>query len=420
MKGLSAFDFLLNQYEQSKGFINFRFFCEKDTSMSKLMNSIERAWREINTLYPNIPILVDDGNLLNKTIYPFCVNEANQLNVYDTYIKKVFRTGNTIHGGGPVSLASEELPNDFLTMVYNEQFVFRLTVFYYEGIDSGEFPVGNIITNLLENADVGGVSLLSAELNENHVNSFPYSVNDLVPSFRGNSSLPIKGEHFEASSSDYPYSLTGFPCETDNKGIVIQATANCVTIDESAQLSVDENIGFIIGSQKTKFISRVWSSDEVKDITIFGVPGEDRIYPVWEIEHGFFVRSLIVPKVDTVDEAFRISKKYPTTPALGEVLGCGLQTILFYSSIPVVSDLIGDGVVIEEYVDENDEICFILFLETENAPCIIQLGNEERAKKYFNHLSRMTEYSDSLDLLSTEFEFDSDLEPTQPKKLTLN
>jgi len=350
-------------------------------------------------------------------------NEKSVVEKVKTDNTYLFQTGSKVfYGGYPVVKSDHSgLSETLMSKIYNEQFVFRLSVLMFNCTEN-ESLVVNIINNLTSNLDVKDSKLLSVELENQNGDTFPYSLHSLMPDFIGNSVQEIKGGNYLAPNVSFPYTILGEREVTTNESDFFETVA-CVfdgKYRESSEFTI--NILGVIDSEPVSLVSRVCGSKNVDAITLLGLDDGTRTFPTWEFQNGKLIRNILIPHVDSVEKAFNVSKGYPTSVMMGDIPGVGLRNVFLFSSIPVVSDLAKMGMVIEEYVFDgvNPEINYSLFFDVkESRPLVIQLGNERSAIEYFLRLSESKKTASIFELLLS-IEEQMNIEPEEVSSFTLN
>lgn len=337
--------------------VHFRFFCLSPAVEKLLIDSISRTWNELSAFFSQLPLSIDLENNYNLSLYPF--NKSVDVTHLNYWEPDVYTSKHGLCGSPEISDSGglKRLGNGFLKNLYNEQFVFRLSIFIKE-LEIDKETLGSIIHNLLQNSDIPGSSFLSFEV-ENADASF-IDIGSYIPELSERFTYQplhsqsrkdakpvtreelgwndrIKALRWIDNSSAYE---TNFTSINENKERVDGPTIN---MDDGSSIK----LGTIVGSDV---------EDEAQSVSFLSYEHEGINYPLWvlgdsevESELSFF-RVVNLPRAKNIKESMKMALEYPSLSKFSDSWGTEYLEVLMRSEIGTMVDILQEGLQIERDV----------------------------------------------------------------------
>tara|TARA_B100000949_G_C14266951_1_gene445460 strand:+ start:128 stop:1525 length:1398 start_codon:yes stop_codon:yes gene_type:complete len=422
---LAGSDIVEQWANESLAEIHFRFLCKKDTAEPRLIDAVRRSWIEWLSHCNEMPLMVDVSNTPNFTLYPLSPSN-DYVTEWCTNPVEVYTNGNILIGGKIADKDFKRLPDDGVVVkLYQEQHVQRVSFYLLD--DTHHDSMEEAIKNILDNADMDDVELLSMQTVSNYEDGrVPINVDYVVPEEKVKSvSHPIfgllprerevaelspcgwlkDGRDFDAymsylfdNGTPLPARLLGYANPDDDKDTSIAGF-------EEIQLG-DED--FLMKLQ-TLYVPAGVAADGVADKSYLAGSGENKleqlphvygqrlngmVYPAWvfssdnDVNH--LTRVVTIPSLKTVNETFYAARTYPASSMFGECDGFQYELLLRESEIPTVPDLMYSGMSIVRDVESSGKVLFTLLLPTlddQGEELAFSMGTESQAESMIEKIS---------------------------------
>lgn len=389
--------------------LHFRFLCKTAKIEQSFMDSVNRAWLELRSFFPDLPIMMDNSNCYHLGLYPFSANPQSEVVHWDQWAPSLHSDGELFCGDASVFAEAEEVHEPWLKMLYAEQFVCRLSLLWLDETERRE-DTENLLFNLLQNACVEGARLLSLE--EVFPEGFSgVDVSKILPDESNKaSSQPIRGFLHRDTITLSPQEL-GFLSRhrCDAAWSTWDNNAHEMTID----FLVDEPEQGVVDSQmlqlkqadgETRFLLLQLSlsaqkSHYGKSPELIGVTSEGVEWPVWRsFDDGdaMIIQRLVkVPILSNVEDVFYAARGYPICSKFGDRMGAEYLNLMEVSNIKGLLTSLESGAIIERDVQSSGKVVFHLYFPQQQesssglsiVPIHVFTGTEAQAESFLCQLS---------------------------------
>lgn len=328
----------------------FRFHAKDPAKLATLSGSLNRAISDVYSFFTKIPsnFMVYNGKV-DFLRYPLAAESNFDTIVFDEVDMKVYATDTYLCSEnlkGSHLLESGENENMF-SLLYKEQFVvsFEATIKQNakpEDIDNFK----SIVQNILQNADVGGVNLLSVAFDKDS-DALPFSPMDLIPPkvsttptyqplklpfVRVNSTLSVHDRGWTNKSQDLSHSclerdmlermdgdFVSFSC-LDKDDIEFETT-KIASRDGTLRINTTYICGIETVNQPALLTDAnnnpVWVISIIEDFE----GGED-------MQNLLLSRVVALPSKNDIATTFKSQSDYPVMPMFGDYFGADINYLL--------------------------------------------------------------------------------------------
>ncbi|MEG3765042.1 hypothetical protein [Alteromonas sp. 14N.309.X.WAT.G.H12] len=380
--------------------VNFRFVMAEPTDERKLTDSIERTVEELSCLYgSHCQFFCDFTSNIDTTKYPFFKTDDADVVVQERSQPlldfPVYSNGRLISADRNIADNMEELPPDeFITLSYKEQFVFRVTVWVNEERTEHEAFV-NMLTNLVDNASLPSVNLLSIEASSSFID-----LNSLLSRQKCKKAQPILGLKNRSPRSFVPF---GKSKQAALQGVVDDLLASTERSHE-ALIQLAETRSVDLGSEKIQFLTSMGYKRHDKlaevaaGISLLSTKPSTRLYPIWicvaieSAEHGritTFFRYLELPPFDLVEAGFELARSYPVSGLFNNKGGGEYNRVLQLMLGRKFDQFLEYGIGLYKNVTKEGQVLFKLAIHTtehDEAATLLYEGSEIEVCNYLQEL----------------------------------
>ncbi|OUV22208.1 MAG: hypothetical protein CBC55_05285 [Gammaproteobacteria bacterium TMED95] len=344
--------------------LHFRFFADRPAQQKVLSQSLNRTANELLSLFgTTCRLIIDVASSPDISNYPF--TKANNTHVTENtgFDFSVYSNGHVISGDPSASNNMNELPNqDFLSLLYKEQFVFRVEVrvdLERSSIDAFQ----NAMENLIDNATMPGVSLLSIE----STNSTMIDSVELMLRAGKNASQPLLGLKNEEPKLHSLNKVVG----SDSLNDLSASIHSMIQSQSGYTAQVNGKDSFDLDGRKTSLLTIVTEKltpRESEDRRV-GIVGSHRgvmVFPTW-VKFGlvmkgerrtFLSRIVEVPEFLSVEEGFENCRSYPVNHFFSDLEGAEYVRVLEKMEGDVFFNLMESGFDLSHRVMPNGNVLF--------------------------------------------------------------
>lgn len=339
-------------FNNANAALHFRYLCPTPAMDTEFRLSVERAWQELLGYYSKVPLWVVVNHGLRAHLYPFSHSPLSKVFDFSSASVPVYKHGNWISGA---KLPGAELlpTNSYASMLYAEQFVVTLSIFFISASEESPHPSMDVLVNLLENAAVPGVSMLSLE-EVGDVDSFGVDVEQLISvGEKGGTNVRLK-------------TPSRLPCDVTSLEALLE-TMGAAALDDLYSGSLTQGEAFIYGSTTyNESNGHVFENEQedylyafdgcgvrfvtclmnVKDSNVpekSDLPSllshvtSERNWPCWhmqtdlinEQEHSVFSRLIFLPDTNmSLSDCVRVWRHYPSMSFFSDISGTELTGIM--------------------------------------------------------------------------------------------
>ena len=389
--------------------LHFRFLCKTAKIEQSFMDSINRAWLELRSFFPDLPIMMDNSNCYHLGLYPFSMNPQSEVVHWERWEPELYSDGELFCGDASAIPDAEKISEPWLKMLYAEQFVCRLSLLWLDETDRRE-DAEKLLLNLLQNACVEGATLLSLE--EVIPEGFSaVDVSKILPDVSSKaSSQPISGflhrDTVLLSPSELGF-LSRHRCdaawsEWDNNA---HELAIDFLVEEPELGIVDSRMLQLTHAEgDVRFLSLQLSlsaqkSHYGKSPELIGVVSQGVDWPVWRsVDEGdtMLIQRLVkVPILSHVEDVFYAARGYPICSKFGDRMGTEYLNLMEVSDIKGLLTSLESGAIVERDVLSSGKVVFhIYFPQQQDTPSGLSIvpvhvftGTEAQAESFLCQLS---------------------------------
>ncbi len=354
----------MNTVKSSIESLNLRFITDRPAQEKALSQSLNRTADELLSLFGSTcRLIINVASSPDLTIFPF-VKEGNTHITENTgFDIPVYSNGHVISGDPSVSNnMSKLLSDDFLCLLYKEQFVFRVEVKI--DLDRTDVPAfQHAMENLVDNASMPGVSLLSIESTSSKVLD---SVALMMRAGKG-ASQPLLGLKNQDPKLHSLKKIVGSDSLDD-----LSASIHAMIQSQSGYTShVNEEDNFDLHGTKASLLTIVTdkivhSALDDRRVGMVGSHHANIIFPTW-LKFGlvmkgerrtFLSRIVELPEFSTVDEGFKVCRSYPASHFFGDLDGTEYLRVLEKMNGDVFFNLVENGFSLSHRVLPNGNVIF--------------------------------------------------------------
>lgn len=328
----------------------FRFFAKDPAKLATLSASLNRSISDIYSFFTQIPanFLVSNGKI-DFLRYPLAVDSNFDTMVFDEIDMQIFATDTylcTEALPGSQRLESGEDENLF-SLMYKEQFVVSLEASIKQGASKADLESFKVLLqNILQNADIEGVTLLSVAFDKN-VDALPFTPTDVIPENAGEAyaSQPLKLP-FVRTNSTLPISKLGW-ANKDQELAIGCFERDMLTRMEGDFVSFgcrdDEGVEFdtteIEHRDGTLRVNTTYLCG-IEDLEQPALLSDANDNPVWVItllddkvgqegkQNLLLSRIVALPSCNDVETTFKSQSHYPIMPMFGDYFGADINYML--------------------------------------------------------------------------------------------
>lgn len=398
-------------YNNSIAALHFRFLCKTAKAEQSFLDSINRAWSELRQFFPELPLMMDNSNRYHLGLYPFSVNPRNDVVHWERWEPALYSDGELFSGDASAFPDAEEVNESWLKLLYAEQFVCRLSILWIDETEQSA-DAEKLLFNLLQNACVEGVTLLSLE--ESVPDGFQgVDVSRILPDASSKpSSQPISGFLHRESVLLSPAEL-GFTdrhrcnaawLEWDNNAHEVPVD---FLVDEPEQGVIDSQmLQLALSDGGARFLSLQVSmsaqkSHYGKSPELVGVSSQAVDWPVWrgvEDDDMIILQRLVkLPILSNVEDVFYAARGYPLCSKFGDRMGTEYLNLMEVSNVKGLITSLESGAVIERDILVNGKIVFHIYFPQQQGdanslsliPVHVFTGTEAQAESFLCKLSEI-------------------------------
>lgn len=359
---------------------SFRFFSKTPMALSLLTDSLNRSISEIYLYFTDTPVNFNVCSVPNFSAHPFSVAHNKDVISFEEIDMPVYPSECFV-SASPIVAGSEPLdPEHPIAQLYKEQFVIRLDVSIpVEQPDICYEHLKNALTNILENADVPDVTLLSITLDK-ECSSFPFSVLGCLPNNASGSysymplALPYDRKISHVSVTDKCWAVDGVisnDCIARDMQKIMYGSDALFMSCEDDQVSRCRRI--MMDGEKYRLTTLFLQTDNT-DLPALLVC--DSGFPVWYtcFEDGLLSieRVIFCPQSKTVQSLFNALSYYPSSMMFGDMDSSEINWLFMASKLEIVKSFIAEGSEVFSYLDGDGTLIYEFFVLREDqllAPC---------------------------------------------------
>lgn len=399
-------------FKNSKIEIHFRFLCQTPAVEKLLIDSMSRAWTEISQFFYNQPITADLGNTYNDTLFPFTKKNKDRVTSLEIWEPEVYQSDFGICGSPNALGFSIEKPlkNKKIKTIYNEQFVYRASIFVtHEEYDIQ--VVEDVIYNLLQNTDIPGVTILSIEDKSNDKNH-NLDISNILPELSSYFCYqPIncrkRGDAISVDINKMPWIdncnlmtdwscdpnivLTDFIYEDDNNEILMGPSFPIKTENKQFEkITLETLIGHCgdFGSEVQLLSSQYNGFD----------------FPIWKMalfeSELILARVINIPSSSSIEGAMEQARNYPSLSKFGDRWGTEYIEALLSCDVESISGIILDEISLERDMDFDGNAVFSIDVYGHNENLIsVFIGGEDLLCLFFE---KVVQYENEISPINLE------------------
>jgi hypothetical protein len=347
---------------------SFRFFSTDTEHLALLTDSLSRVISEIYFYFPETPVnfSVNAVPCFNK--YPLSKKHGDDVIAFDIIDIPVYFTKSFFSGSAITDESVEEDSNSAIAILYKEQFVVRLDVSIPKNqTETTYLHMKNALSNILQNADVPNVSLLSLVLDKECA-EFPFSVVECLPTSRekGHAYMPLKMPFKRTSSSTSVFSRGWI----DDNGFL-------------SSVDIERDLAFNMGGSDALFTSKTPTGEDVRT-RVLSLGGKkvrlrtkyavsewalkvslavcNKGLPIWSVSNDDSITSLerivFCPQFSDVKSVIKSQADFPVNMMFGDMAGSELNWVFLASKIKPLSTWMQDGAEIYRLIADDGSVSY--------------------------------------------------------------
>jgi hypothetical protein len=314
--------------------IHFRFLTSSPTTEHMLSDSMRRCINEMDVMFHgDFQFSISEVSEIRSDIYPFVTINESVLFVLEGFTPPIYSDGTLLSGSPNVNPKMKELKSDsFLSLLYREQFVLRLTITVGEIKGKKAERFLSIVKSFQQNADMPGVTLLSVECSRD----LDFNIEDFIPENSDSYTYqPVMG--FNSRPPEL-FSLEDINIDSTNEEQITQFIMDSYSEDilYSHDDNAEESPPLMMGKSPLNIATmiNITRTEEEPKVKLLGEEFNGRIWPTLirflgtstddsqsEEESFFLSRHLRMPSLDSVNQAFYLSRGFPASHFFGDISG---------------------------------------------------------------------------------------------------
>ena len=355
----------------TKQWVNFRFTVDQPQHEDELAKSMYRTADELSSLFgENCSLSFDTSSALDLSVFPFTKSEESHVILNQGFDFPVFSDGKVICADDTLDANLKPLPNDdFISLAYREQFVFRVLVFVdteRTNMESFNHALGNII----DNACIDGVRLLSIEVSSQFIDGVSLMMRE-----SRSVAQPVTGMPKRAPKCHSLHELLGgksmISLSEAVQGIMHDLVGyEARIIDHNG----DDASTFNLNGQPVSFLTIVTnqlgkdSFDGNADAGMLSTHVDNRLLPIW-LKYGIvtngerktvLARIVNVPEFQTVEEGFSLARSYPVSHFFNDFEGSEYFKVLDMMEGGKFSALLDSGIALQRKISSQGRVIYMV------------------------------------------------------------
>lgn len=395
----------------------FRFHAKDSAKLATLSDSLNRAISDIYSFFPQIPsnLMVHNGSV-DFLRYPLADEPDFDTIIFDEIDMEVFATDTylcteKLKGSQLLERGKNE---NLFSLLYKEQFVVRFEATIKKDAKPEELEsFKSIVHNILQNADIEGVSFLSVSFDQ-EADVLPFSPVDLIPKkthgvyayqplkvpfTRENISLTLHDRDWTNKKKDLSYSCL-------ERDMITRMDGNFVNFSCFDEDDIEIETSKITTQGVTVRINTTYICG-IEDLEKPALITDANNNPVWVIsltddqddekdkQNLLLSRVVALPSKNDVLTTFKTQSSYPLMPMFGDMFGADINYLLLSIKSSVVASWIEYGMECVRNVLNDGAIEYEVYLADEmgsQSACFV--GDFERMGEFLDRVNSETVLED--------------------------